>query len=182
MPDLQIPILHGERVQLVPLAEQHSPGMFALWKEFAVCEHSGPGVDSRGRPITLPARTHHDSDRLLEYWLERAAEGTGFRWAVILEAQQAFVGAIGFNSLGPCSEFAYHFVPRFWGVGLATEGSRLALTWSFSREAEQIEFFIEAANTRSVHLATRLGFTKVRHDPRGIWRYSLSRADHTARP
>ena len=102
--------------------------MFALWSEATVCEYAGPSRDSTGCSIDLPARSRSESNRLLHYWIERAEAGTGFRWAVILNDNPEFAGAIGFNALGPCSEYAYHLVPRFWGAGLATEASRLALS------------------------------------------------------
>ena len=117
---LPIPILESERIRLEPLSSSHSGGMFDLWREPAVCEYSGPSFDSAGLPIGLPAKSQSESDRLLHYWLERSLAGTGFRWAAILHEDSEFVGAVGFNSLGSCAEYAYHFIPRFWGAGLAT--------------------------------------------------------------
>jgi RimJ/RimL family protein N-acetyltransferase len=155
---LQIPTLVADRVQLEPLALSHSMGMFDLWRQAEVCEHSGAAFDSLGEQIPLPAASNRESDRLLQYWLARAQDGTGFRWAVVLSPGSEFVGAVGFNVLGPCAEYAYHFAPQHWGAGLATEASRLALSWCFSSGAESVEVFISADNTRSIRLAMRLGF------------------------
>ena len=177
---LQIPNLEGRRLRLEPLARSHSTGMFELWRDPAVCEHSGPALDSRGQPIRLPAASHRDSDRLLEYWLDRARDRTGLRWAVVLADRSEFAGAVGFNSLGACSEYAYHFVPRFWGDGLASEASHVALSWSFSSGSESIEVFIDAANIRSVRLAERLGFKTVESPTDQPARYVLNRADHVS--
>jgi ribosomal-protein-alanine N-acetyltransferase len=151
--------------------------MFELWGEAAVCEHSGPVVDSRGQPIRLPAESPRDSDRLLEYWLHRAGDGTGFRWAVLLADRSVFVGAVGFNALEACSEYAYHFVPRFWGDGLATEASHVALAWCFSLCSESIEAFIVTANTRSIRLVERLGFRKSGSPAEQPVRFVLNRRD-----
>ncbi len=174
---LKIPILKCDRIRLEPLSLTHSAGMFALWCEPAVCEYSGPALDSNGHPIELPARSPAESDRLVQYWVERARLGTGFRWAAILLETSGFVGAVGFNALGACAEYAYHFVPRFWGRGLGTESSQLALSWAFSRDAESVELYIERANARSIRLAERLGFESPTPRTTGQARYVLARKE-----
>jgi len=155
---LLVPTLATERLRLEPISRAHSEGMFELWRQPEVCEHSGPAMDSHGVPIELPAKCRSESDRLLAFWVDRAREGTGFRWAVLLGDEGTFIGAVGFNSLRVCSEYAYHFVPRFWRRGLAAEASRAALAWSFARGTVSIESFIEPENVRSIRLAERFGF------------------------
>jgi RimJ/RimL family protein N-acetyltransferase len=149
--------------------------MFDLWREPAVCEYSGLAFDSAGRPIELPTRSRTESDRLLQYWLDRARAGTGFRWAVIGLDGSEFIGAVGFNRLGASSEYAYHFVPRFWGMGLAAEASRLALSWLFSRQSELVELFIEPGNAHSIRLAQRLAFEPQTRPSDELRRYVLTR-------
>ena len=174
MPDLQVPVLESKRLRLEPISRAHSEGMFELWSDAMVCEYSGPAIDSAGLPIDLPARTRSESDRLLAFWLECARVGTGFRWAVVLHDQGEFGGAVGFNSLGLCSEYAYHFVPRFWGRGLATEASRLALSWSFASDAASIESFIEPGNVASIRLVERLGFERSHTPASEVPRYLIT--------
>ena len=174
MAPLEIPILEGQRLRLEPLSLSHSPGMFALWREPEVCEHSGPAVDSSGESIRLPAKSRSDSDRLLSYWLDRSQAGTGFRWAAVLHTPAEFVGAVGFNSLGACSEYAYHLVPRHWGAGLGNEASRIALSWAFSTGSRSVEAFIEPANTRSIRLVERLGFERSHEASDELARYVVS--------
>jgi hypothetical protein len=72
MTSLQIPTLSGERLRLEPLASSHTEGMFGLWREPAVCEYSGLAIDAKGRLLELPAASSATSDRLLEFWLDRA--------------------------------------------------------------------------------------------------------------
>jgi RimJ/RimL family protein N-acetyltransferase len=119
--------------------------MFELWSQPEVCKHSGPAVDSSGRAIELPARAPSESDRLLEYWLDRARAGTGFRWAVVLQDRAEFVGA------------------------------RIAADWAFSHGAESVEAFVEPANPRSVRLVERLGYRRIHQRPEGPSRYVLTR-------
>jgi RimJ/RimL family protein N-acetyltransferase len=178
--ELQIPILESRRLRLEPISQTHSEGMFELWSERKVCEHSGPAIDSGGLAVELPVVSKVDSDRLIGFWLDRAEAGTGFRWAVVLRDSDDFIGAVGFNSLGPCSEYAYHFVPQIWGRGMATEASRLALAWSLTCGATSIEVFIEPGNARSIRLAERLGFQPFGTPISDVPRYRLARADLVA--
>jgi len=158
MAHLAVPVIRLERVQLEPLSISHSQGMFELWSQPRVCEHAGPASDSFGRAIRLPTESESDSDRLLHFWLDRARAGTGFRWAVVLSGTRDFIGAVGFNSLGECAEYAYHFIPHWWGRGLGAEASRGALDWSSSHGSSSVEVFISPNNGKSIQLAGRLGF------------------------
>jgi len=89
-----------------------------------------------------------------------------------------FVGAVGYNALGPSAEFAYHFIPRHWSRGLAAEASRAALAWAFSGGADSIECHIEPENLRSIKLAKHLAFREATHAEPGTRRYVLTRDDH----
>ena len=165
--------LEGPRLILEPLSMEHTEGMFELWSRPEVCEHSGPALDSAGCPIALPAGSSQESDRLIQFWLDRAAAGTGFRWAVEHNADGRFLGAVGFNQLGRLSEYAVHFVPRFWGAGFASEASRLALSWLRAAGCEQVEAFIEPLNQPSIRLFERLGFESAGAGADGTIRFVL---------
>lgn len=171
MPALHIPILRTERLVLEPLAPSHSRGMFALWSQELVCRHAGPAHDVHGAPIPLPAASAADSDRILDFFVRRAARGEGFRWAVIDAEDGGFVGAVGFNHLLPRGELAWHLCPSHWGQGLAAEAARAALDW-FAAEGPggPVQAFIDPANTASVKLAGRLGFEKAAERERWVWR------------
>jgi len=94
---------------------------------------------------------------------------------VVARGEGDFVGAVGYNSLGRDSEFAYHLLPRYWGRGLAAEASRAALAWGFSTGARCIECHIEPGNLRSIQLAEQLGFREAAHPEGETRRYVLSR-------
>jgi ribosomal-protein-alanine N-acetyltransferase len=172
-----LPTLDAERLRLEPLALKHSVGMFELWSAPEVCEYSGVCHDSEGQQVELPAASRSQSDRLLRFWLDRAAAGTGFRWAVVLAEDSRFVGALGFNALGPCAEYAYHFTPLHWGKGLASEASQLALSWVFGAGSESVEAFIDPGNLRSLRLVERLGFGRAGRSQDGSLRVLLSASD-----
>ncbi len=171
---LDLPTLRTARLILEPLSLEHSAGMFAMWSKPEVCLHSGEAQDFDGRPIALPARTPADSDKIIDFFVRSAADGTRFRWAVRLLATGDFVGAVGFNTLGPCSEYAYHQHPDFWGQGLMTEASQAALGWLRLRpDAREIEAFIDPDNQGSINLARRLGLQPTGETSDGAERYKI---------
>lgn len=155
---LDIPTLTTARLLLEPLSLAHSGGMFALWSQPEVCRFSGPAFDLNGAPIRLPAETIEDSDKIIVFFLKGAADGLRFRWAVRRCDGGGFVGAVGFNALGPCAEMAWHLAPEAWGQGLMGEAAQAALAWLSARPgAETVDAFVEPDNTASIRLAERLG-------------------------
>jgi ribosomal-protein-alanine N-acetyltransferase len=171
---LQIPKLKTARLRLEPLSMTHSQGMFEMWRHDAVQEFSGPAKDEQGNTIQLPAQTHRDSNRLINFWLKASKDGWGFRWALLMQESSEFVGHLGFNSLHDCSEVAYHMSPVFWGKGLMTEAAKAAIEWRRSNGATEIEAFIEPENSDSISLALRLGMRATNKFSEGAQRYCMS--------
>lgn len=156
-----IPELKTDRLLLVPLGLSHSAGMFELWSSADVCRHSGLVTDIDGSPIQLPAESVDDSDKIIKFWVETAAriESVGFRWALTMRDTGDFVGIAGFNAIRETAEYAYHLLPRYWGMGIMFEASGAALGWVRDRsDCSELEAFIEPENTRSAALVQRLGF------------------------
>ena len=171
-----VPTLATTRLVLEPLGFAHSVGMFAMWSQAEVCRYSGPAADYDGAPIRLPAETAADSDGIIDFFVRSAADGTRFRWAVRLEG--AFVGAIGFNALGPCSEIAFHQRPEFWGRGLMAEAATAALDWLRGRpDAVEVEAFVDPANLGSIRLTERLGMRPTGEAVDGADRYLIGLDD-----
>ena len=163
---IEPPTLHTDRLVLEPLGPRHSAGMFLLWSREQVCRHSGPARDWDGNAIVLPATSTADSDKIIDFFERMAALGSGFRWALVRRDTDKFVGTVGFNSLAPIAELAFHLRPEFWGQSLMREAVEAALAWSRKSGRPLVEAFIEPENTASVGLARRLGFasTGLFHD------------------
>jgi [ribosomal protein S5]-alanine N-acetyltransferase len=156
---LRVPILKTERLVLEPLTRAHSEGMYHLWAVPEVCEYSGDTADVDGHPIALPVRSKADSDKIIEFFAYHQHAGTGFRWAAITVSTAAFVGAVGFNSLGRRPELAFHLHPDYWGAGLMSEACQAAISWVLTElGAEYVEAYVDPQNDRSVRLLERLGF------------------------
>jgi len=173
-PSLYLPTLATERLKLEPLSIAHSNGMFKMWRHPNVQKYSGIAEDKDRNEINMPAKSHHDSDRLIEFWLKAVQDGWGFRWAILLVREDAFVGHIGFNSLSTCSEIAYHMNPEYWGKGIMTEAAKAAIKWRCDNGATEIEAFIEPENTGSIALALRLGMHETNIFSEGAQRYCMS--------
>lgn len=143
-----------------------------MWSHPEVCFYSGPAVNLVGKPIVLPSRSPKDSDQIIDYFLDGQKQGTCFRWALILGADESFVGTIGFNVLGELAEIAYHMRPDYWGRGLMTEAAVEALRWVHEASgAMAVEAFIEPENTASIRIARRLGLSPTGEHTDGADRY-----------
>jgi ribosomal-protein-alanine N-acetyltransferase len=164
--------LSTERLRLEPFAHSHSDGVFSLWSSPEVCRLSGEAHDWQGRPIHLPARSPIDSNKILDFFIRRAAEGSGIRWAVISKRSDQCIGAVGLNSIAPTAELAYHLHPDHWGSGYATEACTAVLEWCrLNLPGVAIDAFIEAENVASTRLAKRLGFEETTALREGARRY-----------
>jgi ribosomal-protein-alanine N-acetyltransferase len=152
--------------------------MFELWSAPEVCEYSGSAEDFEGRAIALPAKVSADSDRILDFFIRHQQQGTAFRWAMILQDDACFAGAVGFNALGECSEIAYHLVPRYWGRGLMSEACRAAISWVAAEfGSRSVEAFVEPDNVRSCRLIHKLKFAPSGESVAGADRYLLVASD-----
>ncbi|MCP5180634.1 MAG: GNAT family N-acetyltransferase [Pseudomonadales bacterium] len=170
---LNIPTLTTTRLKLEPLSMRHSDGMFRMWRNSQVQRYSGQALDEDGVEIELPAKTPAESDRLIVFWLRAAADGWGFRWAILLGSNHAFIGHVGFNSLAGWSEIAFHMNPDYWGRGFMTEAAEAAITWRQENGATGIEAFIEPDNRHSIALARRLGMEPTECESAGARRYRM---------
>jgi RimJ/RimL family protein N-acetyltransferase len=60
------------------------------------------------------------------------------------------------------AELGYLFLPEAWGSGYAAEACAAALGWLADElPGEPVVLFTQTANTRSMRLAAKLGFTEV---------------------
>jgi len=157
---------------------RHSEGMFELWSHPKVCEYSGSAEDFDGNSIQLPAETATDSDKIIDFFLQFQQRSEKVRWAMITKSDSKFIGALGFNSLGVCSELAYHLHPDYWGNGYMNEACRTVNLWAkLTLGSETLQAFIDARNTGSIKLILALGFRPTGEIREGAEHYVLSTFD-----
>ena len=155
---------------------KHSQGMFDLWSKPEVCEHSGPAEDFNGNPIRLPAEEAADSDKIIDFFIRYQRRSEKVRWAMMNEEGTKFIGALGFNSIGQCSELGYHLNPDYWGKGYMSEACRGVRNWLAlqpNSETGSIEAFIDSDNIASINLIRALGFAPTGESNEGADRYLL---------
>ena len=157
---LQIDTIETRRLLLTALSFNHSDPMFRLWSHPDVCRYSGTVTDYDRIEIQMPAASPAESDKIIDFWQRAAADGWGFRWAMLDRSSGRMFGHIGFNSLGPVSELAYHLHPDHWGKGIMSEAAAAAIDWARQSTPETtLEAFIAPENKASIRLALGLNFT-----------------------
>ncbi|QNA89481.1 GNAT family N-acetyltransferase [Massilia sp. Dwa41.01b] len=149
-----IALTSGASLAILPVAIEHADGLAAL-----VCENAGhlgeylPAVAELGSPDA--ARSH------LQAAIARAAAGASFEWHLFLNDQ--LCGAIRLKNIDSDNrkaEIGYFLGSAFGGQGIATLAVRAVLGYSFaSLDLNRLELRCAAANTPSIRVAERLGFT-----------------------
>ncbi|MBF9066736.1 GNAT family N-acetyltransferase [Streptacidiphilus fuscans] len=89
----------------------------------------------------------------------------------VIESDGATIGTVELNRrhgehanhVRPeAAELGYLFLPQAWGHGYAAEACAAALRWhADARPGEPVVLRTQTANTRSLRLAAKLGFTQV---------------------
>ena len=148
-----------ERVFSRPLKIEDREGVSRLWAEPRVCEFSGVVTDREGDTIVTPFSSTHDAVRLVEFWLDAAERGWGGRWAMLSKTSGDFLGMLGYNSIAPVVELAYHLHPEHWGEGLMSEALTGFIALVRQEHARPLLAVIDSRNTPSIRLITRLGFS-----------------------
>jgi RimJ/RimL family protein N-acetyltransferase len=106
--------------------------------------------------------TLEESDAALSR-IEQHWKTNGFGpWA--LDVNGEFAGFLGLKFVpgempfAPAVELLYRLLPRFWGQGLATEGSRAALEFGFRElQLDTVVAFAVEANTSSRRVMEKIG-------------------------
>jgi len=85
------------------------------------------------------------------------------RWIIVRKSDGKPIGTCGYHQWiirhNSC-EIGYDLCPPYWGKGYMTEALTKAITMGFKDIGlNRIQAFVDVRNTRSVNLASRLGFT-----------------------
>jgi RimJ/RimL family protein N-acetyltransferase len=117
-----------------------------------------PGVRKYCPGILTPEESLGEMTRIEQHW-----DTHGFGpWA--LDVRGDFAGILGLKWVRPDMPFApavellYRLIPRFWGQGLATEGSLAALEFGFCElHLDTVVAFAVEANTGSRRVMEKVG-------------------------
>jgi RimJ/RimL family protein N-acetyltransferase len=125
------------------------------------------------------------SDEMMDR-IQRHFEYHGFGlFAAELRADQSFIGYIGLSiprfdaPFMPAVEIGWRIAALHWGCGLATEGAREVLRFSFeSAGLDSVVSFTVPGNIRSLRVMEKLGMT---HDPADDFDHPSLPAGHALR-
>jgi RimJ/RimL family protein N-acetyltransferase len=108
--------------------------------------------------LLTPEESHAGLAHVEQHW---DIHGFG-PWALDVDGE--FAGFLGLKFVptempfAPAVELLYRLLPRFWGQGLATEGSRAALEFGFRElQLDRVVAFAVAANTGSRRVLEKIG-------------------------
>ncbi|MCB0559519.1 MAG: GNAT family N-acetyltransferase [Lewinellaceae bacterium] len=80
--------------------------------------------------------------------------------AIVDKENGVFMGSCGISPLGEKGvyECYYSLLPKYWGMGFATEAAKALVGHFLSlEEVEVVKAFVSPGNPRSIHVAERIG-------------------------
>ena len=125
-----------------------------LGSDDVVNRHLGGGRDRADLEAELP---EVPADRPGQFVMEHDGRFVG--WMGIGRRDTARPGRS--STPGGDLELSYVLPEDAWGQGYATEAGAVVLAWAAERFDEPVVVCTQAANTRSLALAARLGFTEL---------------------
>ena len=145
-------IVETERLRLRELTEADAPALLALYQHADVSRFMGPP------PASLDIETANIRSHRAQYY---TARGYGL-WGVESREDGQLIGRCGLLDVTlrgrPEVELSYLIHPDRWGRGLATEAARAVVAYArVPLGLTRIVALIHPANTRSLHVAERLG-------------------------
>jgi RimJ/RimL family protein N-acetyltransferase len=144
-------ILESPRLLLVPLADEHLPGLHAINSDAAVMTYIGDGA-----PLTL-RQSQQMIDTVRQHWAER-----GMSWWALLDKDGGdMVGAAALQPLDERStnppEIGWRLRRSSWGRGYATEAAGAIVDYARRLGQRRLVAIAHPANLASLAVMHRLG-------------------------
>lgn len=151
-----VPVLRTARLDLRTFTPADAPAAFSVvYGDPEVMRYVGTGA----------LRTVADTEALLRRYAEAGPVMGWTFWAVVERATGRLVGDAGLWAAQPGPgppELGYTLAREAWGKGYATEAAGACVEHAFARPGvEEIAALVEPANTASLHVLEKLGFTVV---------------------
>ncbi|WP_321373602.1 GNAT family N-acetyltransferase [uncultured Draconibacterium sp.] len=128
-----------------------------LWKKFFI---NNPGIDFLGLEVDMSIEDQSKS------WIDKQLS----RYANNLFGHQALIEKESGLLIGQCGlltqeiegnkeiEVGYHILPKYWGMGYATEAATKFRNFAFENElTDTLISVIDIRNTKSMNVARKLG-------------------------
>ena len=145
--------LESERLLIRPFKIGDEQAMFELNSNPLVQKYTGDTI----------VTTKKQAEEILHNIVLKDYQIYGYgRFAVIYKSDQKLIGFTGIKYLPEVngeSDLGYRFLPEYWGKGIATESSKMALAYGFkSLQLEKILGFTELKNKASTRVLEKVGF------------------------
>ena len=145
-------ILETERLWLREFVPDDAQACFELNRHPQVVRYTGESSPSSVEEV----RQGLCNRPILDY----RKHGFG-RWAAILKETGELIGMAGLKFLDDLQEvdLGYRLLPKYWGLGLATEAARSCVDHGFDTlRLPRILGLVDPENIRSVRVLQKLGF------------------------
>jgi len=166
---MEIPKLETERLLLRAISPEDRSVIFENYAD----------PDVANWFFDQPFTQIEQADQVINDFLEKAAQGKGLAWAILLKASGEFVGTCSFENFGTTQqgEIGFDLAKKYWGHGYMAEALSEVITYGFTvLELVMIEADTYSHNSRARRVLQKLGFKVdvVREDSHG---YSLDKSD-----
>ena len=153
---MSFPALETSRLRLIELTNDDSYDLFELFSDDSVIKY-----------YDLEAFTEiYQATNLINLFNSRFRENSGIRWAIRLKETDSLIGTCGFNTWSlkmKCAVIGYDLLPKYWGLGLATEAVHRIVKAAFEGELpcgeiNRIQGDTALGNSASESLLLKVGF------------------------
>jgi [ribosomal protein S5]-alanine N-acetyltransferase len=166
---MEIPRLETERIELKAITPEDR---FAIFRNY-----SDPDVANWF--FDKPFTQIQQADHIINEFLEKAKQGQGLAWTILLKASGEFIGTCSFENFGTAlkGEIGFDLARKHWGYGYMTEALTEIITYGFTvLGLESIEADTYSHNARARRVLEKLGF-KVEVVGEDSHCYALARSD-----
>jgi len=123
------------------------------------------------------------ADQVIHEFINKAEEGRGLTWAILLRERGAFAGTCGYENFDTmrAGEIGFDLAKKFWGHGYMSEALEAIIAYGFNvLDLVKIEAHTYSHNLRARRVLDRLGF-RVESVSEDSHHYTLARVDWIGR-
>lgn len=166
---MEIPRLETERLLLRAISTEDRNAIFEYYADPEVANWF----------FEQPFTQIEQADQVIGDFLEKAAQGRGLAWAILLKASGELIGTCSFENLAAAKqgEIGFDLAKKYWGYGYMSEALTGIITYGFSvLGLDSITADTYSHNARARRVLEKLGF-KVDHVTVDSHCYTLTRLD-----
>lgn len=151
--------IETERLFLREFQLDDTEGLFELDSNPLVHQYLG----------TKPLSNIEQAKEVICFIQKQYSENGIGRWALIRKSDEQFLGWAGLKFIKEATngyinfyDLGYRLIPKYWGIGYATEAAKAALKFGFDElEPEYIYGITEVNNTASQNVLQKCGLGKI---------------------